>query len=60
MTTAPALDLSNATVQQLITRANDAYNQAQVALRDGNWGAYGEQMTILQTTLQQLANAAGE
>lgn len=59
-TTAPALDLSNETVQQLITRANDAYNQAQVALRDGNWGAYGEQMKILQTTLQQLVSAAGE
>ena len=59
-TTAPALDLSNATVQQLITRANDAYNQAQVALRSGDWGAYGEQMKILEATLQQLVDATGE
>jgi uncharacterized protein len=50
----PTVDLGNATVEQLITRANDAYNQAQVALRDGDWAAYGTQMEILQNALQQL------
>jgi uncharacterized protein len=52
---APTLDLSNATVNQLIARANDAYTEAQAAVRNGDWSAYGAQMAILQSTLQQLA-----
>lgn len=53
--TTPTADLSNATVEQLITRANDAFNQAQAALRDGDWTTYGVQMEIVQSALQQLA-----
>lgn len=59
VTTATTTELSNATVEQLITRANDAFNQAQVALRNGDWAAYGEQMQILQNTLQQLVQVTG-
>lgn len=58
-TAAPALDLSNATITQLITQANTAYEQAQVALRNGDWSAYGAQMESLQATLQQLVQLAG-
>lgn len=53
--TTPTADLSNATVEQLITRANDAFNQAQEALRAGDWATYGAQMDIVQSALQQLA-----
>jgi len=53
--TTPTADLSNATVEQLINRANDAFNQAQAALRDGDWTTYGAQMEIVQNALQQLA-----
>lgn len=53
--TTPTADLSNATVEQLITRANDAFNQAQAALSNGDWTAYGAQMQIVQSALQQLA-----
>ena len=56
--TTPTADLSNATVEQLITRANDAFNQAQAALRDGDWATYGTQMQIVQQALQQLAQLA--
>jgi mevalonate kinase len=55
LSTTPTADLSNATVEQLITRANDAFNQAQAALRDGDWTTYGVQMEIVQSALQQLA-----
>jgi uncharacterized membrane protein (UPF0182 family) len=53
--TTPTADLSNATVEQLITRANDAFNAAQEALRKGDWTVYGDQMEIVQSALQQLA-----
>lgn len=53
--TTPTADLSNATVEQLITRANDAFTQAQEALRSGDWTTYGAQMEIVQSALQQLA-----
>jgi len=51
---AAPVDLTDETVEGLIVRANDAYAQAQSALRDGDWSAYGTQMELLQTTLQQL------
>lgn len=55
----PTLDLTNATVNQLIAQANTAYEQAQVALRNGDWATYGAQMEILQQTLQQLTQLTG-
>lgn len=54
----PTADLSNATVEQLIARANDAFNQAQVALRESDWATYGAQMQIVQEALQQLVQLA--
>ncbi|MBX3012731.1 MAG: UPF0182 family protein [Caldilineaceae bacterium] len=56
----PALDLSSATVNQLILQADAAYEQAQVALRNGDWATYGVQMQLLERTLQQLVQVAGE
>lgn len=60
-TSAPAapIQLTDATVEQLIVQANDAYAQAQEALRNGDWSAYGAQMETLQTTLQQLVQLTG-
>ncbi len=51
---AAPIDMTDETVEGLIVRANDAYAQAQSALRNGDWSSYGAQMEILQATLQQL------
>jgi uncharacterized protein len=62
-TTAPAtaapIQLTDATVEQLIVQANDAYVQAQAALRNGDWSDYGARMETLQATLQQLVQLTG-
>ncbi|MCB0106501.1 MAG: UPF0182 family protein, partial [Caldilineaceae bacterium] len=54
-----ATDLSGATIDDLILNANDTYEQAQAALRDGDWTSYGTQMDRLQSILEQLAQTAG-
>lgn len=58
--TAPTVDLTDATVEQLIVRANDIYEQAQAALQSGDWAAYGDRMDTLQATLQQLVQLTGD
>lgn len=42
------------TQTELIAAANDAYNKAQDALKDGDWAKYGNYMTELQTYLNKL------
>lgn len=57
---APApVDLSGASIDQLIQAANNHYNAAQDHLRSGDWAAYGEEMNALQATLEQLALLTG-
>ena len=61
VTQAPAatIDLSGASIEQLIVAANDHYNAAQGFLRDGNWAAYGAEMDALEATLAQLVQLTG-
>jgi len=46
-------------VQNLITQANQDFQQAQTDLKAGNFAAYGTDITSLQTVLQQLQQASG-
>jgi uncharacterized membrane protein (UPF0182 family) len=58
----PASTLPAATatsLEELIIQANSQYNVAQEQLRTGNWAGYGESMTALQATLEQLAQLTG-
>ncbi len=51
--------LGEATLEQLIVEANDRYNLAQAAIREGNWAEYGIQIDALQRVLQQLSDVTG-
>lgn len=42
------------TNQQLIEKADDAFNKAEQAQKDGDWAEYGKQQKILKETLQKL------
>ncbi|MBK5263011.1 MAG: hypothetical protein JJE17_10675 [Peptostreptococcaceae bacterium] len=42
-------------VDQIIALASEAFNNAQVAQKNGDWAAYGEYMKQVQTYLNQLA-----
>jgi len=46
-------------VQGLITQANADFQQAQTDLKNGNFAAYGTDITSLQGVLQQLQQASG-
>jgi uncharacterized membrane protein (UPF0182 family) len=46
------------TVQNLITQANQAVQQAQTDLRSGDFAAYGNDEATLKNVLQQLAEAS--
>jgi uncharacterized membrane protein (UPF0182 family) len=54
-----AVDLSGASIEQLIIAANNHYNAAQSFLREGNWAAYGAEMDALEATLSQLVQITG-
>lgn len=58
-TAGASADLSGATLEQLITAANDRYTAAQNHLRSGDWAAYGSEMDALQATLEQLVRLTG-
>ena len=45
-------------VQSLITQANTDFQQAQTDLKNGNFAAYGTDITTLQGVLQQLQQAS--
>lgn len=48
-------DLDSMSQQELAKAAQDAYNNAQDALKDGDWAAYGEYMEQLEEYLDKLA-----
>lgn len=50
--TVPEAELSQA---ELIQKAATAYDNAQVALKDGDWASYGEYMEELEEALNKLA-----
>ncbi len=47
------------TIQQLVTQANNLYNQAQAALRNGDLAGYQNAINQMGAVLQQLATLAG-
>ena len=47
-------DLADASVTELIRAANDAFEAAQQASREGDWAAYGDALERLEQILQQL------
>jgi uncharacterized membrane protein (UPF0182 family) len=50
---------TSAELQQAITDAQNAYSDAQDALKNGDWTAYGEAQQRLQDALQRAAAAEG-
>nr|WP_245980184.1 UPF0182 family protein [Gryllotalpicola protaetiae] len=50
----------NAALQQAITDAQNAYSDAQDALKNGDWTAYGDAQQRLQEALQRAAQAEGQ
>jgi uncharacterized membrane protein (UPF0182 family) len=55
--TGPSTPVS-ASVENLITEANQDFQQAQTDLKAGNFAAYGRDQTALQTVLQKLVTAS--
>lgn len=49
-----------ATVEELIDRANQLYDSAQEALRNGNWADYGEYLQQLEEVLRRLQQLTGK
>ncbi|MGI6177671.1 MAG: UPF0182 family protein [Eubacterium sp.] len=47
------------TVEELVKAAAEAYDNAQEALKEGNWDLYGDYMTELETALEKLSDATG-
>lgn len=47
-------DSGDMSFEELASKANDAYNNAEQALRDGDWAAYGRYLEELGRYLQQL------
>ncbi|MBI4716077.1 MAG: hypothetical protein HY760_09120 [Nitrospirae bacterium] len=43
------------TVGSLAARAMNHYNQAQSYLRQGNWGAYGDELKKLEGVLREMS-----
>ena len=48
-------DPSQLTKTELITKANEAFDNAQAAMQSGNWSKYGEYLDQLESYLNQLA-----
>jgi len=55
--TGPKTDNQTNTMQELITQANDLYNQAQDRLKDGDWAGYGEAISKLEETLGAMSES---
>ena len=47
------------TLEQLAKQANQLYDEAQAALRNGDWTAYGDKMNQLSQILDQMAALTG-
>jgi len=58
-TTQPTAPVSG-DVAALIRQANQQYQQAQDALKAGDWAKYGEAQKALEATLKRLADLAGK
>lgn len=56
---AVGIDLSSASVQELIWAANNHYERAQRLLREGDWAGYGAEMDALKATLDRLVALTG-
>ncbi len=50
-----AVELGNATVEELIQSANVHFQAAEAAQRDGDWTTYGEELEALERDLAQLS-----
>ncbi|MBI1294634.1 UPF0182 family protein [bacterium] len=51
--------LGQATLEELIIEANERYNLAQAAIREGDWAEYGIQIEALEQVLTQLSEVTG-
>lgn len=49
----------DASVEALITQANEQFTRAQEAAQSGDWAAYGAEIAALQATLEALAEQTG-
>jgi uncharacterized membrane protein (UPF0182 family) len=49
--------LYDGAIKELVQQAQHTWEQAQKALKEGNWNRYGEMMKQLESLLQQLGNA---
>jgi len=59
-TPAPTSSGESAALRQAIAQAQQAYDDAQTALKNGDWTAYGEAQQRLQQALQAAAAAEGQ
>ncbi|RQD72632.1 MAG: UPF0182 family protein [Tindallia sp. MSAO_Bac2] len=51
---APVYDFSDATIQEIIREANQAFDDAQQASQQGDWASYGEALERLEEALRRL------
>jgi hypothetical protein len=58
--TAPPAGEGGSDLQAAITEAQQAYTDAQTAQRNGDWAAYGEALSRLETALERAAALSGE
>jgi uncharacterized protein len=49
---------ANATVLKYLQQAESYYSQAEAALKSGNFGAYGTDLSLMKTALDNATNAA--
>ncbi len=49
----------SATLQQIVTQANQQFEQAQKMAQQGDWAGYGDQIKALQSTLSRLSQITG-
>ena len=57
---APQTENQTTTIQELISQANDLYNQAQDRLKDGDWAGYGDAINKLKATLDAMSESANK
>ncbi|MBA1335672.1 MAG: hypothetical protein HPY66_1298 [Firmicutes bacterium] len=51
-------EVETATIEELIRTANELFQNAQEALRNGNWAQYGEYIGKLESVLNRMAEAS--
>ncbi|MDI6799116.1 MAG: UPF0182 family protein [Actinomycetota bacterium] len=51
---APIPTAGETTIEELIKRANEHFSRAEAYQKDGNWGAYGEEIARLKEVLAEL------